>query len=52
MTTCLMLCALRERTGARLFGNWELFDWFNKKGLKNTHQKSIREGIHSLMLGL
>jgi L-ascorbate metabolism protein UlaG (beta-lactamase superfamily) len=28
---------IAERTGARLFGNWELFDWFNKKGLKNTH---------------
>jgi len=26
-----------KRTGAKILGNWELYDWFNKNGLKNTH---------------
>jgi L-ascorbate metabolism protein UlaG (beta-lactamase superfamily) len=25
------------RTGAKVLGNWELYNWFNKNGLKNTH---------------
>jgi len=25
------------KTGAKVLGNWELYDWFNKNGLKNTH---------------
>ena len=28
---------IADRTGAMVLGNWELFDWFNKSGLKNTH---------------
>jgi L-ascorbate metabolism protein UlaG (beta-lactamase superfamily) len=28
---------IAQRTGAMVLGNWELYDWFNKKGLKNTH---------------
>jgi L-ascorbate metabolism protein UlaG (beta-lactamase superfamily) len=26
-----------RRTGARVMGNWELFDWFKKSGLENVH---------------
>ena len=26
-----------RRTGAKVLGNWELNDWFNKSGLQNTH---------------
>lgn len=28
---------IANRTGAKVLGNWELFEWFNKSGLKNTH---------------
>src|SRR5271154_6369365 len=28
---------IANRTGAKVFGNWELYNWFNKSGLKNTH---------------
>jgi L-ascorbate metabolism protein UlaG (beta-lactamase superfamily) len=28
---------IAKRTGAKVLGNWELYDWFNKNGLKNTH---------------
>jgi L-ascorbate metabolism protein UlaG (beta-lactamase superfamily) len=28
---------IARRTGAKVLGNWELYDWFNKSGLKNTH---------------
>ncbi len=28
---------IATRTGAKVLGNWELYEWFNKKGLKNTH---------------
>ena len=28
---------IAERTGAKVLGNWELYQWFNKNGLKNTH---------------
>ena len=28
---------IAKRTGAKVIGNWELYDWFNKNGLKNTH---------------
>ena len=28
---------IAKRTGAMVLGNWELYDWFNKNGLKNTH---------------
>ncbi len=28
---------IAQRTGAMVLGNWELYDWFNKNGLKNTH---------------
>ncbi len=28
---------IAQRTGAMVLGNFELFDWFNKNGLKNTH---------------
>ncbi len=28
---------IAKRTGAKVLGNWELYDWFNKKGLENTH---------------
>jgi L-ascorbate metabolism protein UlaG (beta-lactamase superfamily) len=34
-TTDVMRIA--RRTGAKVLGNWELYDWFNKSGLKNTH---------------
>ncbi|NUY81967.1 metal-dependent hydrolase [Flavobacterium sp. MAH-1] len=27
---------IANRTGARVFGCWELYQWFNSKGLKNT----------------
>jgi L-ascorbate metabolism protein UlaG (beta-lactamase superfamily) len=28
---------IAKRTGAKVLGNWELYDWFNKIGLKNPH---------------
>lgn len=28
---------IAQRTGAKVLGNWELYLWFNKEGLKNTH---------------
>ncbi|MHA3787377.1 metal-dependent hydrolase [Flavobacterium hauense] len=28
---------IAERTGAKVLGNWELYNWFNSQGLKNTH---------------
>ena len=28
---------IAKRTGAKVLGNWELYGWFNKGGLKNTH---------------
>ena len=28
---------IANRTGAMVLGNWELYGWFNKSGLKNTH---------------
>ncbi|HEY4414540.1 MAG TPA: metal-dependent hydrolase [Verrucomicrobiae bacterium] len=28
---------IATRTGAKVFGGWELYNWFNKNGLKNTH---------------
>ena len=28
---------IAKRTGAKILGNWELYDWFNKHDLKNTH---------------
>ena len=28
---------IANNTGALVLGNWELYDWFNKNGLKNTH---------------
>lgn len=28
---------IASRTGAKVLGNWELYEWFNKSGLKNTH---------------
>ena len=28
---------IAKRTGAKVFGNWELYQWFNKLGLTNTH---------------
>jgi L-ascorbate metabolism protein UlaG (beta-lactamase superfamily) len=28
---------IANRTGAMALGTWELYDWFNKNGLKNTH---------------
>jgi L-ascorbate metabolism protein UlaG (beta-lactamase superfamily) len=28
---------IARRTGAKVLGNWELYDWFNKNGLTNTH---------------
>lgn len=28
---------IADRTGAMILGNWELFGWFNKSGIKNTH---------------
>jgi len=34
-TTDVMRVA--QRTGAKVLGNWELYQWFNKLGLKNAH---------------
>jgi L-ascorbate metabolism protein UlaG (beta-lactamase superfamily) len=31
------LLSIAKRTGAKVLGNWELYDWFNKNGLTNTH---------------
>jgi L-ascorbate metabolism protein UlaG (beta-lactamase superfamily) len=28
---------IAKRTGAMVLGNWEIYDWFNKQGLTNTH---------------
>ena len=28
---------IARRTGAKVLGNWEIFDWFKKGGLENTH---------------
>lgn len=28
---------IARRTGAKVLGNWELYNWFNQRGLKNTH---------------
>jgi L-ascorbate metabolism protein UlaG (beta-lactamase superfamily) len=28
---------IAKRTGAKVLGNWELFDWFKKGGLENAH---------------
>lgn len=28
---------IAKRTGAMILGNYELYDWFNKQGLTNTH---------------
>jgi L-ascorbate metabolism protein UlaG (beta-lactamase superfamily) len=28
---------IANRTGAKVLGSWELYQWFNKNGLKNTH---------------
>ena len=28
---------IANKTGAKVLGNWELYEWFNKNGLKNTH---------------
>src|SRR5260370_34834530 len=28
---------IARRTGAKVLGNWELFDWFKKCGLENSH---------------
>jgi L-ascorbate metabolism protein UlaG (beta-lactamase superfamily) len=28
---------IARRTGAKVLGNWELYQWFNKLGLTNTH---------------
>jgi L-ascorbate metabolism protein UlaG (beta-lactamase superfamily) len=28
---------IARQTGAKVLGNWELYDWFNKSGLHNTH---------------
>jgi L-ascorbate metabolism protein UlaG (beta-lactamase superfamily) len=28
---------IANHTGAMVLGNWELYDWFNKQGLKKTH---------------
>jgi L-ascorbate metabolism protein UlaG (beta-lactamase superfamily) len=28
---------IANRTGAKVLGIWELYNWFNKNGLKNTH---------------
>ena len=28
---------IAQRTGAKVLGNWELYNWFIKSGLKNTH---------------
>jgi L-ascorbate metabolism protein UlaG (beta-lactamase superfamily) len=28
---------IADRTGAKVLGNWELYEWFNKRGIKNTH---------------
>jgi L-ascorbate metabolism protein UlaG (beta-lactamase superfamily) len=28
---------IAQRTGAMVLGNWELYDWFNRNGVSNTH---------------
>src|SRR6266404_4531418 len=28
---------IAKRTGAKVLGNWEIFDWFKKGGLENVH---------------
>jgi L-ascorbate metabolism protein UlaG (beta-lactamase superfamily) len=28
---------IAKRTGAKVLGNWELYEWFNKNDLKNSH---------------
>ncbi|HWY32730.1 MAG TPA: metal-dependent hydrolase [Candidatus Acidoferrum sp.] len=28
---------IAKRTGAKVLGNWELYNWFDKSGLKNLH---------------
>ena len=28
---------IAKRTGAKVLGNWELYNWFDKSGLKNIH---------------
>lgn len=28
---------IAKRTGAMVLGNWEIYDWFNKQGVTNTH---------------
>jgi L-ascorbate metabolism protein UlaG (beta-lactamase superfamily) len=28
---------IAKRTGAKVLATWEVYDWFNKNGLKNTH---------------
>jgi L-ascorbate metabolism protein UlaG (beta-lactamase superfamily) len=28
---------IARQTGAKVLGNWELYEWFNQNGLKNTH---------------
>ncbi|MEI9863932.1 MAG: metal-dependent hydrolase [Limisphaerales bacterium] len=28
---------IAKRTGAKVLANWELYEWFNKNGLKNTY---------------
>jgi L-ascorbate metabolism protein UlaG (beta-lactamase superfamily) len=28
---------IARRTGAKVLGNWEIFDWFKKGGLENVH---------------
>ncbi len=28
---------IAKRTSAKVLGSWELYEWFNKNGLKNTH---------------
>jgi L-ascorbate metabolism protein UlaG (beta-lactamase superfamily) len=28
---------IAKRTGAKVLGNWELYDWFKKNGVPNTH---------------
>ena len=33
---------IAKRTGAKVLGNWELYEWFNQNGLNNTH--SINPG--------
>jgi len=33
----LDVVAIANRTGAKVVGSWELYDYFNKQGLKNVH---------------